>query len=98
MAIAYTREYDRILDDLSRAIATVPQFHDAFEMSAADWAELSPGERDVCVRTLADDLFYVLGSDPKTEVGRGSAEYDAVRAVIIVSAAPPLVHIIALRE
>jgi len=98
MAISYTRSYDHILDDLSRAIATVPQFYEAFEMEAADWEDLSKDERDVCVRTLADDLFYVLGSEPSTDFGLGTAEYDSGHAVIKVTAGSQLVHVISLRE
>jgi hypothetical protein len=98
MAITYTREYDHILDDLSRALETVPQFFEAFEMEAADWESLAKEERDICVRTLADDLFYVLGTEPSTEVGLGNAAYDSTHAVIKVTANEQLVHVIALRE
>ncbi|MFC5699768.1 hypothetical protein ACFPVX_00625 [Cohnella faecalis] len=98
MAIRYTREYDQILDDLSRAIATVPDFYDAFEMEAADWEELSDDERSVCVRTLADDIFYALGADPEIPVGTGTASYDASHGFIKVAATDQLVHVIPLRE
>jgi hypothetical protein len=98
MAISYTREYDHILDDLSRALETVPNFYEAFEMEAADWEGLAKEEREICIRTLADDLFYVLGSETNAEVGLGSAEYDSVHAVIKVAANARLVHVISLRE
>ncbi|QMV42919.1 hypothetical protein [Cohnella cholangitidis] len=98
MAISYTRAYDHILDDLSRAISTVPQFYEAFEMEADDWESLSKDEREVCIRTLADDLFYVLGTEASAEVGTGTAEYDSGHAVIKVTANPQLVHLISLRE
>jgi hypothetical protein len=98
MAITYSREYDHILDDLSRAIETVPEFYKAFEMEFSDWEDITKEEREVCVRTLADDLFYVLGSETSTEVGEGSAEYDAAHAVIKVKANAQLVHVISLRE
>jgi len=98
MAISYTRPYDHILDDLSRAISTVPRFYEAFEMETSDWEDLSKDEREVCVRTLADDLFYVLGSEANAEVGLGSAEYDSGHSVIKVTAGPQLVHVISLRE
>lgn len=98
MAISYSRDYDRILDDLSNALKTVPQFYEAFEMEASDWSSLSKDERDVCVRTLADDLFYVLGSEPSTDVGLGKAEYDASHGIIKVFAGVGLVHVVSLRE
>jgi hypothetical protein len=98
MAISYTRAYDHILDDLSRALSTVPQFYEAFEMETNDWESLSKDEREVCIRTLADDLFYVLGTETSTEVGSGTAEYDASHSVIKITANPQLVHLISLRE
>lgn len=98
MAIKYTRDYDRILDDLSAALVSVPGFHEAFEMEAEDWNGLDDNEKAVCVRTLADDVFYVLGSDPSAPVGEGSAEYDAAHGVIKIHASSQLVHVIALRE
>lgn len=98
MAISYTREYDHILDDLSRALETVPNFYEAFEMEAGDWDALAKEEREVCIRTLADDLFYVLGSESNTEVGLGSAAYDSAHAIIKVTANAQLVHVISLRE
>ncbi|WP_256758651.1 hypothetical protein [Cohnella sp. WQ 127256] len=98
MAITYNRAYDHILDDLSRALTTIPQFYEAFEMEAADWEDLSKDEKDVCIRTLSDDLFYVLGTETSTDVGLGSAEYDSSHAVIKVTAGPQLIHVISLRE
>ncbi|OXS60515.1 hypothetical protein B1A99_08845 [Cohnella sp. CIP 111063] len=98
MAISYTRSYDHILDDLSRALTTVPQFYEAFEMEENDWQDLSKDEREVCVRTLADDLFYLLGSEPSAEVGLGTAEYDSGHAIIKITADAQLVHVISLRE
>ncbi|TFE23401.1 hypothetical protein [Cohnella luojiensis] len=98
MAISYTREYDQILDDLSRALVTVPNFYEAFEMESDDWESLSKDERDICIRTLADDLFYVLGTDASAEVGLGTAEYDSNHSVIKVTANSQLVHVVSLRE
>ncbi|QJD86668.1 hypothetical protein [Cohnella herbarum] len=98
MAIAYTREYDQILDDLSRALTTVPRFYEAFEMETDDWEGLSKDEREICIRTLADDLFYVLGTESSTDVGLGNAVYDPGHAVIKITANEQLVHVISLRE
>lgn len=97
MAIRYTREYDLILDDLSQALVTVPEFFDAFEMNENEWRELSEDEQAVCVRTLADDVFYALGADPEVPVGTGAAYYDAAHSVIRVEATAHLVHVVSLR-
>ena len=98
MSIKYTRDYDQILDDLSRAIATIPQFYEAFEMDTATWTALDEQDKDVCLRTLADDVFYVLGADPAAPVSTGLAEYDPGHGIIKITADPGLVHVIALRE
>ncbi|MBB6675003.1 hypothetical protein [Cohnella nanjingensis] len=98
MAIRYTRPYDEILDELSGALATIPDCYETFEMSAQEWDELKPAERDVCIRTLADDLFYVLGSSSAAEAGSGKVEYDKAHHVIKVISTPQLVHLVGLRE
>ncbi|MBW5447490.1 hypothetical protein GE107_15640 [Cohnella sp. CFH 77786] len=98
MSIKYTRDYDKILDDLSRAISTIPRFYQTFEMDDGDWTDLDENEKAVCLRTLADDVFYVLGSDPSAPVGPGLAEYDRAHGVIKVTAGPQLVHVVSLRE
>lgn len=98
MSIKYTRDYDQILDDLSRAIATIPQFYETFEMDTTGWAELDENDKNICLRTLADDVFYMLGADPTASVSTGLAEYDAGHGVIKITADPGLVHVVALRE
>lgn len=98
MSIRYTRDYDKILDDLSRAIATIPRFYEMFEMNVTEWTALSQNDKDVCLRTLADDVFYVLGADPSAPVGPGLAEYDAGHGVIKITAGPQLTHVVSLRS
>ncbi len=98
MAITYTREYDHILDDLSRALISVPLFFESFEMEAADWDNLISDLRDVCIRSLVVYLFYVLGTELSADVGEGSAEYDPSHSIIKVTATEQLVHVIPLRE
>jgi hypothetical protein len=98
LAIRYTRDYDNILDDLSNALSTIPKFYEAFEMNDTDWSELDDNEKAICVRTLADDVFYVLGSDSSAAVSTGSAEYDSGHGIIKVTAGPQLVHVVSLRE
>ncbi|MDB4866763.1 MAG: hypothetical protein JWR03_1096, partial [Cohnella sp.] len=47
MAIRYTRPYDKILDDLSNALSTIPKFYEAFEMNDTHWTELDENEKDI---------------------------------------------------
>lgn len=96
MSIRYTRDYAKILDDLSLAISTVPQFYETFEMDDGEWSGLADKEKAVCLRTLADDVFYALGSLNATEIGSGLAEYDSGRGIIKVTASTQLVHVVAL--
>jgi hypothetical protein len=98
MSIPYTRDYDDILDDLSAAISSIPRFYVTFEMEDSDWSSLEEDEKAVCLRTLADDVFYALGSCPAANVGPGHAEYDAGRGIIKITASPQLVHVVSLRE
>lgn len=97
VAIRYARPYDEILDELSQAIEDIPDFYETFEMTAGEWEELDKAERDVCIRTLADDMFYVLGSSSHAEAGSGKLEYDKARGIIKVTASPQLVHFVALK-
>ena len=98
MAISYSRDYDLILDDLSRAIATIPKFYEAFEMDMADWSALDEEDKNICLRTLADDVFYVLGGNASsTAVSSGMAEYDPGHGIIKITADSGLVHVVALR-
>ncbi|RUS46763.1 hypothetical protein [Cohnella sp. AR92] len=97
MAIRYSRPYDEILDELSRALEDIPDCYETFEMTPEEWNELAKPERDVCIRTLADDMFYVLGSSPHAEAGSGKLEYDKAHGVIKVMATPQLVHLVALK-
>ena len=98
MGIKYTRDYDLILDDLSRAIATIPRFYEMFEMETAEWEQLNEDDKNVCLRTLADDVFYVLGTDPSAAVSTGQAEYDPGHGIIKITADPGLVHVVSLRD
>jgi len=98
MAISYSRDYNLILDDLSRAIATIPKFYEAFEMDRASWTALDEEDKNICLRTLADDVFYVLGgSAASTAVSSGTAEYDPGHGIIKITADPGLIHVVTLR-
>ncbi|WP_027092510.1 hypothetical protein [Cohnella thermotolerans] len=97
MAIRYARPYDDILDELVKALEDIPNCYETFEMSSEEWSELDEAERDVCIRTLADDLFYVLGSSSHAAAGSGKLEYDKDRSVIKVAASPQLIHVVTLK-
>ncbi len=96
MGVKYNREYQDILSDFSRAIAAISDCHELFEMSAEDWLELTDEEREEIIQTLADDLFYGLGSDKRMTIGSGVVEYDSKSHVIKVTAIPQVTQIVRL--
>lgn len=97
MGVKYKREYRDIINDLVPAIASIPDCHLFFGMTTDEWNSLAAREQMECLRTLADDLFYGLGSVPKIEVGAGMLEYDARNHLIKVkpdSSVVRLIHLI----
>ena len=96
MGVKFNREYADIVNDLVEAIITIDDAYEAFEMEREEWLSLDDGEKRECVRTLADDLFYGLGEDPRLEVGSGKVEYDRQHHVIKISAVPQVVRIVKL--
>ncbi|WP_274364560.1 hypothetical protein [Paenibacillus thermotolerans] len=96
MGVKFNREYKDIVHDMTKAIGTIPDCHDFFEMDAADWSELDEKEREQCVQTMADDVFYALGSTPKLSIGSGKVDYDAENHVIKINSGNNIVHIVKL--
>ncbi|UJF33592.1 hypothetical protein [Paenibacillus hexagrammi] len=96
MGIKYGREYKDIVNDFMRGIALVDGCYDLFEMSEEEWLELEPEEQEECLRTLADDIFYGLGSTPVMQVGIGSVRHDPDNHVIKVHDGEKLVSVIYL--
>lgn len=96
MGIKYGREYKDIVTDFMRGIALVDGYYDLFEMSEEEWQELSAEEQEECLRTLADDIFYGLGSSPVMQVGVGTVRYDSANHVLKVHDGEKLVSVIYL--
>lgn len=96
MGVKFNREYKDIVSDLADAIRTIEDSYEAFEMEAGDWSGLQATEQGEYLRTLADDLFYALGSAPRLEVGSGKIEYDPGNHVLKVYSAGNVVHLVQL--
>ncbi|MEW9699287.1 hypothetical protein [Paenibacillus sp. SI8] len=96
MGIKFGREYKDIVADFMRGIALVDGFYDLFEMTEEEWQELSTEEQEECLRTLADDIFYGLGSAPVMEVGIGSVRHDPNNHVLKVHDGEKVVSVIYL--
>jgi hypothetical protein len=75
MGIKHGREYIDIAKDFTAAIQTIEDAYLFFEMEAEDWGGLDQAEQHEMMRTLADDVFYVLGEDHVVQVGSGTVTY-----------------------
>ena len=75
MGLRFTREFKRIIEELTEAILKIDCFYQFFEMSKQEWLALTEEERKECARTLADDVFYALGMDPKIQISEGIVEF-----------------------
>lgn len=84
MGLKYIREYDEIISELMDAIRGIDNFYSFLEMEAKEWNRLKQGEQIECVRTLSDDIFYALGSDPVVSIGEGIVRYVKEKSVIEV--------------
>lgn len=62
MGVKFNREYQDIIDEMIPAIASIEDCHMFFDMTLEEWSALEDQEKVECMRTLADDLFYGLGS------------------------------------
>lgn len=96
MGVKFNREYQDIIDEMIPAIASIEDCHMFFDMTLEEWSALEDQEKVECMRTLADDLFYGLGSEGQLEVGSGVLEYDADKHLIKVKPDDAVVHVINL--
>lgn len=84
MGVKYGREYSDIIKQLSAALQELSDAYTFFQMDPEDWTGLSEQEQQALIRTLADDVFFALGKDPRIPVGSGAAEYDGERHILKV--------------
>jgi hypothetical protein len=96
MGVKFNREYKDIVMDLSAALHAIKDGYETFEMTAEEWSAQDAEEQAEVMRTLADDIFYGLGSAPTLYIGSGKIEYDAVNHLIKVHSDEKVVHIIKL--
>ena len=75
MGLRFTREFKRIIEELTDSILKIDCFYQFFEMSKQEWLALTEEEQKECAKTLADDVFYALGMDPKVEISSGMVEF-----------------------
>jgi hypothetical protein len=84
MGVKYGREYSDIINELVGALKSLEGINDFFGMSSNEWQALAAEEKQECIRTLSDDLFYALGTEPTASVGSGYVEHDERHHVLKV--------------
>jgi hypothetical protein len=84
VGVKFAREYEVIIEDLVQAIGEMPGCADLLEIDPEQWVELEEADRAECLRTLADDIFYGLGSEPVLPLGDGVITYDPSNHIIQV--------------
>ncbi|MEI7026385.1 hypothetical protein [Paenibacillus sp. y28] len=84
MGVKFGREYEDILKDLTAVLLKLEDCRDFLDMTEEEWAGLDEEERAGCVETMADDLFYALGTDKEIEIGQATITHDAANHVIKV--------------
>ncbi|MBP1994848.1 hypothetical protein [Paenibacillus eucommiae] len=96
MGVKHAREYAVIIDDMVRGIGQVNNVYEFFDMTEGEWLELELPEQEECLKTLADDIFYGLGSEPVMNVGDGVIRHDGDNHVIRVHDGDNLISVIYL--
>lgn len=96
MGVKFGREYEDIVGDLTEALGQIEDSYAFLEMNEEDWKELDESEQKECLKTLADDVFFALGTNPKVHVGRGILVYEKSKHVIKVNQGENVVTIVNL--
>ncbi|WP_058301395.1 hypothetical protein [Gorillibacterium timonense] len=96
MGVKFAREYEEIVEELTDALLEVQGSYEFLDMTDEDWEALAESERRECIRTLADDVFYGLGTEPDLELGNGKVAYDARKHWIQVADGDKVTRIIRL--
>lgn len=96
MGVKFGREYVEIIEEMSEVMSGVRHCHEWFEMSGEDWRQMDDEERNECISTLADDIFYGLGADPSISFGTCQISYDSDNHIIKISSEDNIVHVIRL--
>ncbi len=76
MGVKFAKEYEVIIADLVQAIGEMEGCAELLEIEPQQWVELDEADRAECLRTLADDIFYGLGTEPVLPFGDGLITYD----------------------
>ena len=84
LGVKYNREYKDIINELSKVIQNIDNFYEFIMIETADWINLNKVEQDEIVNTIADDIFFALGSENIVKLGNGLIKYNAEMNVVEV--------------
>lgn len=84
MGVKFAREYNDILKELTAVIKKIEHLYSFFEMDARMWNDLAEDEKEEYIKTIADDIFYALGTEHKLYIVEAVVEYDVKQHRIVV--------------
>lgn len=82
MGIKYIREYKNIISDLTDLLIEINDIYTFFGMPLSTWKYLSASKKRNYVVTLADDLFFALGTTKEFEMGSSKIVYNSEQQVL----------------
>ncbi|PZE20119.1 hypothetical protein [Paenibacillus xerothermodurans] len=96
MGIKFGREYPDIITDFTEALCSIDECYTFLEMTPKEWQGLEPDEQRECIKTLADDVFYGLGTEPRMRIGTCTINYDREKHVIVIHHEDKLINVVYL--
>ncbi|MCZ8514555.1 hypothetical protein O9H85_19430 [Paenibacillus filicis] len=96
MGIKFGREYSDIISDFTDALQGIDGCYEFLEMTEDEWGGMDVSEQTECIKTLADDLFYGLGTESPMTIGECTVTHDAKRHLIRIDHGEGLTRVIHL--
>ncbi|MCL6458818.1 MAG: hypothetical protein K6T85_12495 [Gorillibacterium sp.] len=96
MGVKFAREYEDIIAELTKALEQLEPCYTLLDMEEQDWLGLAPEEQQECLRTLADDVFYGLGTEAVMELGQDVLSYEPDKHIIKVAYSNGVTQIVRL--
>jgi hypothetical protein len=97
VGVQFARDYVDIVDDLSQALLLVNKNYEFIGMSAGDWERLTSRQKQNCLQTMADDVIYALGRQPRLRFGESTVSYEHQVQAIMVNGTDDVTHVIHLK-
>lgn len=82
MSIKYTKDYSKIIDEMTDKIINIDGFYSFFDMSMEKWHALDQKEKNICLKTMCDDIFYILNFEEEISVSDSTIKYNKNKNII----------------